>query len=166
MRMKIRDGVAVAVAIVGLSAMAVAAEPEGANSPMAPPAAQTEAGPANQQNMEARVNQHIKDLHAKLQITAAEEPQWQKFAQTMRANARNMDQAFDNRIDQLQSMNALQNMASYSHIAEQHAKDVKALLPSFEALYASMPQSQKQNADQVFREDANRGAARAEAQHG
>src|SRR5271154_6956384 len=35
----------------------------------------------------AEVDKHIKDLHAQLKITPAEESQWEKVAQTMRDNA-------------------------------------------------------------------------------
>jgi protein CpxP len=120
--------------------------------------------PATRQSMEAQVEQRIEDLHSKLQITAAQEPVWKKFAQTMRDNARKMDQTFEQRIGQMDSMNALDNMKSYARISREHAEDVQALLPPFQALYGKMSQSQKQTADQVFREDANRGAA--QAQHG
>ena len=41
-----------------------------------------------------RVEARIKELHAQLRITPAEEPQWNEFAQVMRENARDMDQAF------------------------------------------------------------------------
>jgi hypothetical protein len=161
MRKPFRHGAVVATAILGLTAMAaVAAPPQGAKDPVTAPGA---AAPATQQSMTARVDQRIKDLHSKLQITAAQEPEWQKFAQTMRDNAQKMDQAFESRIDQMQTMSAMDNMKSYAKLSEEHAQDVQALLPPFEALYASMSQSQKQTADQVFREDANRGA---QAQHG
>jgi len=143
--------------------MAAVAAPPGAKSPVGAPGSQTEAAPATEQSMAARVDQHIKELHSKLQITSAQEPEWQKFAQTMRDNARKMDQAFGARIDQMQSMNAMDNMRSYAQLSQQHAQDVQALLPPFEALYGSMSEAQKHTADQVFREDANRGNP---AQHG
>src|SRR5271154_4678251 len=37
------------------------------------------------------VDKHIKDLHAQLKITPAEESQWEKVAQTMRDNAAELD---------------------------------------------------------------------------
>ena len=74
-----------------------------------------------------------------------------------------MDQAFEARVDQMQSMNAMDNMRSYAQLSQQHAQDVQALLPPFEALYGSISETQKRMADQVFRDDVNRGA---QAQHG
>src|SRR6202035_857024 len=46
---------------------------------------------------EARVEQRSRELHAELQITAAEEPQWQQSVQIMRDNSREMDQALTQR---------------------------------------------------------------------
>jgi nitric oxide reductase large subunit len=165
--MTFRQSAVVTTAIIGLSAITAAAAPPGAKDPITPPgtppAAQAQAeaqqsGTASQHSMEASVNQRIKELHAKLHITAAQEQAWQQFAQTMRDNAQKMDQAFESRVDQMQSMTALDNMKSYAQISQQHAADVQSLLPPFEALYGSMSESQKHTADQVFREDANRGA--------
>lgn len=187
MRISFRQSAFVTTAIIGLGAMTAAAAPPGAKDPITPPAAAnapgapgapgsaaapaagpgsqaTQTEPATEQSMEARVDQRITDLHAKLQITPAQEPEWRRFAQTMRENARKMDQTFAKRVEQMQNMNALDNMKSYARISQQHAQDVQALLPPFQALYGKMSQSQKQTADQVFREDANRG--RASAQHG
>lgn len=158
MRTQYRHGAVVATAIIGLTTMAaMAAPPQGAKDPVTPPASQSQVTPASEQSMEARVDQRIKQLHAQLQITPAQEADWQKFAQTMRDNARKMDQAFATRVDQMQSMNAMDNMKSYAQLSQQHAQDVQALLPPFEALYGSMSETQKHTADQVFREDANRG---------
>jgi hypothetical protein len=48
--------------------------------------------PVAGKNAEERVENRIKDLHAQLHITPAEEPQWNQFAGVMRENAREMDQ--------------------------------------------------------------------------
>jgi periplasmic protein CpxP/Spy len=133
--------------------------PASAASPMAGHA-------ATGKNAEERVEQHIKQLHAQLHITPAEEPQWNQFAQVMRENAQAMDQAFMQRAEQFPTMNALQNMQSYAQLAEQHAEDVKKLVPAFEALYNAMPEQQKQVADQVFRASAERHIGAAQSHRG
>jgi hypothetical protein len=107
---------------------------------------------------EQRVEGHIKQLHAQLRITSAEEPQWSQFADVMRQNARGMDQAIAARMQQYPTMNALQNMQSYEQIAETHAQDLQKLVPAFENLYNAMPAQQKQVADQVFRANAETNA--------
>jgi len=83
--------------------------------------------PAAGKNAEERVEQRIKELHAQLRITAAEHPQWDQFVQVMRENARDMDEAWAQRIDHFQTMNALQNMQSYEQIA--HAQQTKSKRP-------------------------------------
>ena len=134
-----------------------APSPSGTTAP-APPAA---AAPSPQMApaapvtaAERRVAQHIKELHAQLQITPAEEPQWQEFAAVMRENAKGMDQAFTQRAQQYATMNAVQNMQSYAKIADDHAQRVQKLVPVFENLYNAMTEQQKQTADQVFRANA------------
>jgi len=131
------------------------AAPEGARPAAAQPSPLA-GHPAAGKNAEERVEQRIKELHAQLRITAAEGPQWDQFVQVMRENARDMDQAWLQRVDQFQSMNALQNMQSYEQIAEQHAQHLQKLVPAFQSLYNAMPDQQKQLADQVFRANAER----------
>jgi protein CpxP len=123
--------------------------PAAAASPMA-------GHPVPRKNAEERVERHIKELHSQLKITPAEEPQWNEFAEVMRANARDMDQAFMQRAQQYAAMNAVQNMQSYEQLAQEHAQHVQELLPAFQKLYDAMPDQQKRLADQVFRANAER----------
>jgi hypothetical protein len=116
--------------------------------------------PVPGKNAEERVEHRIKELHAQLRITPAEEPQWKQFADVMRENARNMDQAFMQRAQQFETMNAVQRMQSYEQLAESHSQNLQKLVPAFEKLYDSMPDQQKQVADQVFRENAEQHAQR------
>ena len=67
---------------------------QGATPPPPAAAASPMAGhPVPGKTAEERVERRIKELHSQLQITPAEEPQWNEFAQVMRENARDMDQA-------------------------------------------------------------------------
>jgi periplasmic protein CpxP/Spy len=111
-------------------------------------------------NVEQRVEEHIRDLHAQLRITSAEQSPWQNFADIMRQNARDMDQQFAARMDQFGTMNALQNMQSYQRIAEAHAQNLQRLVPAFEKLYNAMPEDQRHLTDQVFRANAEAHAQR------
>jgi periplasmic protein CpxP/Spy len=111
-------------------------------------------------DVEQRVQEHIRELHAQLRITPAEQPQWDRFANVMRDNARDMDQQFTMRREQFSTMNALQNMQSYERIADAHAQHLQQLVPAFENLYNAMPESQKRLTDQVFRENAEAHTAR------
>ena len=105
------------------------------------------------------VEQRITALRAKLQITSAQEPQWNQFAQVMRDNARRMDDTFQARAQGIAAMNAEANMASYAQVATSHAQGMQNLVPAFHALYTTMPDLHKRAADQVFRDDAHHGGA-------
>jgi len=106
-------------------------------------------GPAAQ-HVEAR----IKQLHGQLHITSAQDSQWNQFAQTMRDNARDMDEAAEQRAQQFATMTAVENMQSYEKLAEDHVQHLQKLIPAFQALYDSMSPEQKKTTDQVFRAGA------------
>ncbi len=132
-----------------------------------PPAASPMANhPVPGKSAEERVENRIKELHAQLRITPAEEPQWNQFAEVMRDNARAMDQAFRERAQSFESMNAVQNMQSYEKLAQAHVQDLEKLVPAFQKLYDAMPDQQKQLADQVFRTNAEQHAQRRAAHRG
>lgn len=122
--------------------------------------------PVAGKNAEERVEARIKELHAQLRITPAEEPQWNEFAQVMRENARDMDEAFMQRAQQYPTMNAVQNMQSYEQISEQHAQRVQKLIPAFQKLYDAMPDQQKQLTDQVFRANSEKHQRTAQSHRG
>ena len=139
---------------------------QGAGTPPPAAAASPLAGhPVPGKSAEERVESRIKELHSQLRITPAEEPQWNEFAQVMRENARDMDQAFMQRAQQYPTMNAVQNMQSYEQISEQHAQRVQKLIPAFQKLYDAMPHEQKLMADQVFRANAEKHMEHAAQSH-
>ena len=131
-------------AFLAIIAMPVLAMP-GYVFAQAAPAPAAAAMPAH--NVEA----HIQALHNQLQITPAEEPQWAKFAQVMRNNAMQMEQAFAARGASLGTMSAVQDMQSYAQIAQVQSANMQKLAASFETLYGSFPPAQQKLADGVFR---------------
>jgi len=147
--------VVVVLASLALPAAAFAQSTPPSANPAAPPMSESShpasRAPGHHQDITARVEQHIKQLHSELQITPAEQPQWDQFAQVMRQNALDMRQSFDQRGSQLPTMNALQNMESYAQLAQQHAQDMQKLSAAFQSLYDSMPPDQQQTTDAVFR---------------
>src|ERR1700738_1811140 len=74
---------------------------------------------------EDRAEARIKDMHAKLKITAAQEEQWGKIAQEMRDNAKSMDALTQARMANAKTMSAVDDLKSYGEIAEAHAKGIK-----------------------------------------
>jgi periplasmic protein CpxP/Spy len=163
MRTSFRQTVITTTAIIGLSAFAAAAAPPVAGDPAtnrqpattsAPPVTQVQANTGR--NMAGKIEQRITDLHARLLISPAQQPQWDRFSQVMRDNARGMDETFQQRVQKVAGMTAPENMQSYARVANDHARDVQNLVPAFQALYDTMSASQKMTADQVFRDDAGR----------
>jgi hypothetical protein len=118
-----------------------------------PPPTPAAATPALPQAMEQKIDAHINMLHKQLGITQAEEPQWIQFAQVMHDNATAMHDAFETRGTRLADMNAADNMQSYADLARVHASNMQALATSFQKLYASLSDEQKQTADAVFRHE-------------
>jgi len=110
-----------------------------------------------------RMDAHFAMLHDKLKITQAQENQWQKFTRVMLENTTAMQDLQEKRRKDARSMTALEDLKSYSEIADAHASGLKNFIPAFEALYSSMSEEQKRNADSLFlnqREDmANKRAA-------
>ena len=119
----------------------------------APGTTATAPGTANAvpENLEQIANQRIEDLHASLQITPKQQPGWNKFARVMRENAKQLDQAYQQRAERFDTMNAEENMRSYAKIEQMRARDVEKLVPAFRLLYASLTPQQKQDADTLFR---------------
>ena len=101
---------------------------------------------------EARVELRIKDLHAKLKITADQEEQWAKVAQEMLDDAKTMDTLTQSRVDLAKDMTAVGDLKSYGEIVDAHANAIKKLIPVFAVLYASMSDTQKKAADTFFRQ--------------
>jgi len=96
---------------------------------------------------EARIN----DLHGTLKITPAQEELWNNLAQVMRDEAKTMDALIKTRTEIGKSMNAVEDLKSYAQITEAHAEGLKKFVPAFEALYGSMSDEQKKNADVLFK---------------
>jgi hypothetical protein len=103
----------------------------------------------------ARAEARIAELHAKLHITAAEQPQWDAFTAVMRENAVHAEATSAERGDP-KAMTALDEMRGYTAMAAAHAADMQKMLPAFEALYNSMPPEQQKLTDTVFRQQETR----------
>jgi len=116
-----------------------------ANTTQTAPADQA-AKPSRADRVEAR----IKTLHDQLKITPAQEPQWNAVAETMRNNAQAMQGAIQQRRQNAGTMTAVDDLRSYQAITEAHAQGLQKLVPAFQALYDTMSDEQKKNADAIF----------------
>jgi protein CpxP len=99
-----------------------------------------------------RAEANIKEMHAKLKITAAEEEQWTKLAAVVRDNAKKLDELTSARIANAKI--AVEHINSYGIIAYAHADGIKRFAPVVAALYAGMPDAQKAQAVELFRHES------------
>ena len=106
---------------------------------------------AADKHQEVRVEVRIKDMHDKLKITAAQEEQWAKVEQAMREDAKVMDALTQTRADHAKDMTAIDDLKSYGEITAAHADGIKKLTPLFAVLYDGMSDTQKKEADALFR---------------
>ncbi len=129
----------------------VYAQTASAPTAMAPAAGAMTATPSKADaRRDKAVEAHIRELHQKLAVTAAEEPKWDLVAKAMRDSAAETDAAIDKREGLVRTATAVDNLGSYADIAQAHVDGVKRLAAAFAPLYAAMPDAQKKVADAVF----------------
>jgi protein CpxP len=98
------------------------------------------------------VEARIASLHADLKITPDEDAKWNGVAQAMRENVSNIEKLVaEKRTQAPQNMTAVDDLMAYQKFAQAHVDGLKNLTSAFKSLYDSMPDAQKKNADQVFR---------------
>jgi protein CpxP len=129
---------------------ALAQAPDSAATSNPPANATTAAMASADAKRDAAVEKHIKELHATLKITPAEEPQWNEVAQTMRENAKELDRAIDKRDANVANATAIDDLNAYADITQAHANGVKKLAGAFSGLYSAMSEDQKKEANEVF----------------
>jgi hypothetical protein len=115
-------------------------------------------------HVEARIGY----LHTKLNITPEQDALWKDVAEVMLDNAKTMDELIKTRSGNAATMSPVDDLKSYSEIADAHADGLQKFIPVFESLYASMSDAQKINADKLFRHHSPmkskaKAKARAEA---
>jgi gas vesicle protein len=96
------------------------------------------------------VESHINELHKELGITAAQQAQWDRVAQTMRENAKRLDKVIDQRKESMDHATAVDDLNAYAQVAQTHADNVKRMADAFSGLYSTMSDEQKREADKVF----------------
>lgn len=103
------------------------------------------------------VEDRITMLHARLMITAAEEPDWTAVAQAMRENEATMRKLTSaRRSESGHEQTAVEDLRTYERFTQAHVDGLKALISSFETLYVSMPAPQQAVADHVFKSFGHR----------
>lgn len=134
-----------------MAAAAIVATTAFVTAPVATATVPTPAAAATNGSDQARIETRIKDMHDKLKITTTEEDQWAKVADVMRDNATKMDELNNSRRANANAMNAVDDLKSYGQIVDAHSDEIKKFAAAFSPLYASMPDAQKADADELFR---------------
>ena len=98
-----------------------------------------------------RADERIKQLHDQLKITPDQESKFGTLADVMRDNAKDMSAAVEKREEAKQTTSALDDLKAYQVVAQAHADGLKALVPAFEDLYKSLSDTQKAQADELFK---------------
>jgi len=139
-----------------LAALALAATLAGGTAltpAVAPAAAQTERpAPRHDFSMSRHVEGRIAYAKAELKITDAQAPLWNKVADTMRANAKAMDDLFSGvkRDPNAPRPNAVERLEMRSRMAAVRAEGEQQLLAAFKPLYDNLSPEQKKSADELL----------------
>jgi periplasmic protein CpxP/Spy len=99
------------------------------------------------QGMQApNVEANIAQLHQRLGITPAQEPQFAALANVMRENARMTSGPPS------ANANAVEGLRLAIHYGQLEIDGMRRMLPALQALYASLSPAQQQAADMIFRQ--------------
>ena len=103
-------------------------------------------------SMSRHVEGRIAYVKTELKITDAQAPLWNKVADTMRQNAKAMDDAMAalKRDPNAPAPSAVERLELRSKIAQVHAQGSQQLLASFKPLYDTMSVDQKKAADELM----------------
>ncbi|HEX2150471.1 MAG TPA: Spy/CpxP family protein refolding chaperone [Stellaceae bacterium] len=135
---------AVLMLSLGVAASGAVAQPAQAPAGQKPGAATRQAEPAGNP-----IDTRLAEIKKRLNITAAQQPQFEKFADIVKQNAQAME-ALMQKEQQNAKQNALEGLRTAASFAQVEADNLKRLVPALEALYASLSEQQKRTADQLF----------------
>jgi periplasmic protein CpxP/Spy len=149
-----RRALAGAVLMLSLGVVAGGATAQSGNRPFSaqaqvpagqkPGAEQRQAEPAGD-SIEAR----LAEIKQRLNITAAQQPQFDKFADVLKQNAREMEALMQKELPSAPP-GAVEGLRIAANFAQAEADNLKRLVPALEALYASLSEQQKHAADEMF----------------
>lgn len=130
----------------------------------APAAAPAQPAPASgtaqdQRHQSLSIDARIGDLRKRLQITSAQEGQFNALADTMRGNLQAMETLLQQR-QQDADRSAVGALRWYQRLTEAHAAALQKFVPAFEALYTTLSDSQRKTADAIFGRFAQRRSHR------
>ena len=130
----------------------VATAPVMAQQPVAASENAVKATPEDIARETLRGETRIRQLHDRLQITAAEETLWKPVADAMRENQTAFRADMARQTSGKASPTAVDELRTFQIIADQHAAGLKKLIPVFDTLYQGLPPAKQKRADRIFGE--------------
>jgi protein CpxP len=127
------------------------------------PAAKAHSPKARATPVDVPVNQRITQMRQELKITAAQQPDWDAFAQVMRDNVTSVEKSYKQRRASVATMSAPDNMRNFAQIEQGRAENIQKLAVSFQTLYDGMSDDQKKTADVMFSHYGDRGSRHKKA---
>lgn len=131
------------------------------------PAGQSPAGqtPAAGKPAQDPVAAHLADVKKQLNITNAQQSQFDQFANVVKQNAQAVEAAMQ-KAQQNAERSAVESLRTAADFAQTEADNLKRLVPAFETLYSSLSAEQKRLADGLFNapQDSSQGAPKGKRQ--
>jgi hypothetical protein len=100
--------------------------------------------------MSSHVEGRIASLKAGLAITEAQTPQWNRFADTLRATAKSMNGMYGQMMQPKDSVTLPARLEAQETMLASHLAALKALKDALDPLYASFSGDQKKRADELM----------------
>jgi hypothetical protein len=97
--------------------------------------------------MSSHVEGRIASLKSDLKITAAQTPQWDRFADALRATARSMNGMYGQMMQAKGTAALPARLEAQAQMISAHLASLKALKDALDPLYASLSDDQKKRAD-------------------
>jgi hypothetical protein len=100
--------------------------------------------------MAADVEGRIAALRTELKITDAQEPQWNRFAEALRATAKSTNGMFEQMTSPATAATLPERLQRHEKMMSTHLNGLKALEAAVDPLYAALNHDQKKIADQLM----------------
>lgn len=138
--------------LVALQPAPAAAQAAGQGTPTGPaPQQQQQRPPRPHLDAARRLDGRIAYMKAIIQVTPAQEPQWEKVVQAMRQDSQERQKAFEEmRAHRNDPQNAVSRLEMRGRFATVRAQQTERFLAAFRPFYSSLSDAQKQAADQIL----------------
>jgi hypothetical protein len=141
---------ALAAMLAGAGGLATLSAPD-ANAQATTATPQAQAQPERHFDPSRHVEGRIAFLKAELKITDAQAPLFERVAEAMRANAKEMAQLHQQwRADRDKPKNAVERLETRVKFGELHTQHEQRFLAAFKPLYDSLSDDQKKAADELL----------------